>query len=131
MIKTATKAALAFALIGAAGAASAQDAANGEKVFRACQACHVPDAEQNRVGPHLVGVVGRDVASVESFAERGRGYSDAMQAYGEANGGVWTPELLDTYLAAPMEQVQGTYMAYPGVKDDADRADLIAYLETL
>lgn len=130
MIKTATTTALAMALAGLAATAQAQDVENGKKVFRACQACHVPDAEQNRVGPHMVGLVGREIASVESFASRGRGYSDAMKAYGEEHG-TWTPELLNDYLVAPMEVVKGTYMAYPGVKDDADRADLIAYLETL
>ena len=41
------------------------DAAKGEKVFRKCKACHVADAEKNKVGPHLVGIIGRKAASVE------------------------------------------------------------------
>lgn len=100
----------------------AQDAAAGATVFRQCQACHVINQEQNRVGPHLVGIVGRPVASVEGF-----NYSDAMRAYGE--GKVWDAETLTTYLADPRGVVQGTRMAYAGVKDPEQLANLIAYLE--
>jgi cytochrome c len=100
----------------------AQDAAAGATVFRQCQACHVIDQEQNRVGPHLVGIVGRPVASVEGF-----NYSDAMRAYGE--GKVWDAETLATYLADPRGVVEGTRMAYAGVKDPDQLANLIAYLE--
>ena len=59
------------------------DAAKGEKVFRKCKACHVADAQKNRVGPYLLGVVGRKAASVEGYH-----YSPAMTAEG-AKGVVW------------------------------------------
>ena len=74
------------------------------------------------VGPSLFGVVGRKSGSVEGFH------------YSEANKSAdltWTPEVLDRYLAAPKDVVPGTIMPYPGLKDDAKRADVIAYLETL
>lgn len=112
----------AAALTAVATPSLAQDAAAGATVFRQCQACHVVDQEQNRVGPHLVGIVGRPVASVEGF-----NYSDAMRAYGE--GKVWDAETLTTYLADPRGTVEGTRMAFAGVKDPTQLADLIAYLE--
>jgi len=122
MIKTVSKIAFGLALAGAATVAQAADAANGEKVFRKCKACHVVDKEQNRVGPHLVGVVGREVASVDGFR-----YSDAMVEWGA--GKVWDAATLDEYLADPRGVVKGTKMAFPGLKKETDRADVIAYLE--
>ncbi len=105
------------------GAAQAQegDAEAGETVFRKCKACHVVDKEQNRVGPHLVGIVGRPVASVEDFK-----YSSAMQEH----GGEWTEEELDAYLADPRGMVKGTKMSFAGLKDEQDRLDVIAYLKS-
>ena len=91
-------------------------------MFRKCQACHVADKEQNRVGPHLVGIVGRANASVEDF-----NYSSAMVEH----GGEWTEERLDEYLADPRGVVPGTKMAFAGLKDEQDRLDVIAYLKSL
>jgi len=123
MIKMIARAAAVFAAIGAAGAAQAEgDAANGEKVFRRCAACHVVDKEQNRVGPYLKGVYGREVGGVDSYK-----YSDAMLEWGE--GKVWNDETLAEYLEAPMQVVKGTKMAYPGLKKDDELADVIAYLK--
>lgn len=102
--------------------AQAGDAAAGEAVFRACRSCHVVDKEQNRVGPHLVGIVGRAVGAVEGFR-----YSDAMLTWGE--GKVWDAATLDAYLENPRDVVKGTRMAYPGLRDAEDRANIIAYLE--
>ncbi len=120
---TVTAAALA-ALLLPAGLAHAQDGdpKAGERVYRACRACHVVDKEQNRVGPHLVGLIGRPVASVEGYS-----YSDAMTAWGE--GKTWDEELFLTYIEQPQDIVKGTKMAYRGVKDAGDRADLLAYLK--
>jgi cytochrome c len=124
MFRTIVKATVAFSVIGTAGLAYAEgDAANGEKLFRRCQACHVIDKEQNRVGPHLVGIIGREVASVDSYS-----YSDAMNEWA-ADKGEWTTDLMFSYLEQPMQTVKGTKMAFPGLKDPQDRRDLIAYLE--
>ncbi|SIP96552.1 cytochrome c [Paracoccus thiocyanatus] len=95
------------------------DAAAGEKVFGKCKACHKLDGKDG-VGPHLNGVVGRTVASVEEF-----NYSDPMKEH----GGDWTPEALEEFLASPKTVVKGTKMAFAGLPKVEDRANLIAYLE--
>lgn len=119
---------IALALIGAftiaAGAARADDGdpAAGKAVFGKCAACHSVAAGQNKVGPSLHGVVGRHSGSVEGFS-----YSPAMKA----TNWDWTPEQLNKYLADPRGVVTGTKMIFPGIKADADRANLVAYLGTL
>ncbi len=100
---------------------AAADAAAGEKVFGKCKACHKVDGS-NATGPHLDGVVGRVVASVEGFA-----YSDGMKAH----GGDWTPEALEAFLTNPKGVVAGTKMSFAGLPKVEDRANLIAYLATL
>lgn len=102
----------------------AADAAAGEQVFRRiCSTCHIATAEGRRgVGPTLFGVVGRKSGTVDGFR-----YSPANQAAGI----VWTPEILDKYIANPREVVPGTSMTYAGLRNDADRANVIAYLQTL
>ena len=113
--------ALAGALCGIAGAAAAEgDAAKGEKVFVRCKACHVVDQEQNRVGPHLVGLFGREAGAVEGF-----NYSDALKNADI----VWDEATLDAYLADPRGYIAGNKMAFPGLKKEDERADVIAYLK--
>ena len=97
------------------------DAAKGEKVFGKCKACHKVDGK-NATGPHLDGVVGRAIAGVEGFA-----YSDAFKAHGD----VWTLEHLDGYLTNPKEYIPGNKMSFAGLPKAEDRANLIAYLESL
>lgn len=97
------------------------DVAKGEKVFALCRSCHVLDEGVNRVGPSLHKVVGRKSGSVPGFA-----YSEANK-----NSGVtWTPEVLFEYLEDPKAFMPGTKMAFPGIKDAQDRANLVAYLES-
>ncbi|MGF1446028.1 MAG: c-type cytochrome [Pikeienuella sp.] len=123
MFKYALTGAVALSLLGAAGVAQAEgDPANGEKVFRACKACHVVDKEQNRVGPHLVGLIGRPVASIEGFR-----YSKAMLAWGE--GKTWDEATFLEYIEKPRQIVKGTKMAYNGLRKESDRADILAYLQ--
>jgi cytochrome c2 len=89
-------------------------------LFRACAACHsVPQGQDYAIGPNLVGIVGRKVASVEGFE-----YSAALRAF----GGVWTKERLDAYLKNPAAAVPGTSMYFPGVADADSRKKLIEYL---
>ena len=104
----------------AAAMAPAGDAEAGKKVFRKCKACHVADEEKNRVGPHLVGVVGRAVAGADGFR-----YSDALSGL----GGNWTRETLDSFLADPKGYAPGNKMTFAGLKKADDRANVIAYLE--
>ena len=113
--------ALAAAALAATPAVAA-DVANGQKVFRQCQACHVVDQEQNRVGPHLVGIIGRPAGTVDGFK-----YSDAMK-----NSGItWTSDTIAEYLANPRAYVNGNRMAFAGLKKPEDIADVIAYLESV
>jgi cytochrome c len=100
------------------------DAAKGQTVFKACAACH--DATKggpNKVGPNLWGIVGRNHGVHEGFA-----YSDAMAALKDKP---WSYEALNEFIHAPKQAVPGTKMAYGGLKKDADRANLLAYLATL
>ena len=84
-------------VVGFTGAASAQDAAAGEKVFAKCKACHVIDEATNRVGPSLHGIIDRPAGTVEGYK-----YSEAMLQHGK-DGLVWNNENLDKYLADPKE----------------------------
>ncbi|MEM7399421.1 MAG: cytochrome c family protein [Pseudomonadota bacterium] len=101
------------------------DVKKGAKVFKRCKACHKIEAGKNGVGPHLFGIVGRGVASVDGYT-----YSKALIAYG-SGGAVWDSARLGAYLRKPKAEVKGTKMAFAGLKKDAQRADLIAYLDTL
>lgn len=113
---------LSAALVATAGFAQAADAKKGAGVFKKCMACHTATEAKNRVGPSLMNVVGRPVASVEGFK-----YSKAMSAF--AAGKTWDESLLTTYLAAPRDMVKGTTMAFAGLKKPEDIADLVAYLK--
>ena len=109
-----------------AGSAMAEgDVKKGEKVFKRCKACHKVEDGKNGVGPHLFGIVGRTVAGVDGFK-----YSKGMVAYAEGDA-VWDAGRLDTFLEKPKKVVKGTKMAFAGLKKEKQRADLIAYLETL
>jgi cytochrome c len=119
---TAVYAAVALASMGA-GHAAAQDAAAGEKVFARCKACHVVDADTNKIGPSLKGVVGRTAGTREGFR-----YSKPMVEAGEG-GLVWNDENLTAYLRDPKGVVKGTKMAFPGLKKDEELANVIAYLK--
>lgn len=99
------------------------DAAEGEKVFRKCSACHVVDSDTNRTGPHLQNIFGRKPGSIEGFK-----YSNAMIAFGEEN--VWDEETIKAYLANPREVVKGTRMAFAGLKKEDELVNVIAYLRT-
>jgi len=98
------------------------DAAAGEGVFRNCRACHAIEADVNGTGPTLYGVVGRAVDSVPGYA-----YSGALEQVAE----VWDPEHLNGFLAAPQDYAPGTKMSYQGLRSIEDRANLIAWLDTL
>ena len=99
------------------------DLAAGEKQFNKCRACHTitPDG-MNMSGPHLFGVFGRTAATAAGYP-----YSDAMRKHGV----VWDYAALDTFIKAPQQTVKGTKMGYPGVPDDTDRHNLIAYIKLM
>lgn len=116
---------LALLVSCAAPALADGDAEAGKRVFSRCMACHDGKREVNKVGPHLVGVVGRKAGALESFAGK---YSDAMVAAGAA-GLVWDEANLAAYVKAPKEFIPGNRMAFAGIKDEKEIADLIAWLK--
>lgn len=96
------------------------NAANGAKVFMQCKSCHVVEPGQNRTGPSLAGIVGRAAGTVEGY-----NYTPANK-----NSGItWTKEKMFQYLEDPKRVIPGTKMAFAGLKNGQDRADVIAYLE--
>ena len=104
---------------------TAADVDNGKAIFNKCRACHqVGENAKNLVGPKLNGLFGRKAGSIEGF-----NYSDANKSAG-AKGLVWTDEVLFKYLENPLTFMQGTKMAFAGLKDEQDRRDVIAYLKT-
>lgn len=101
------------------------DAAAGEASARKCAACHsFGEGEANKVGPNLYDVVGHDIAS-KDYA-----YSESMTAYA-GQAGSWTFEHLSDFLQDPKGTVPGTKMAFAGLRDDSERANVIAYLRSL
>jgi len=102
---------------------AAADVEKGRQTARVCMSCHTFDqAGQDRIGPALWGVVGREVHARQTFA-----YSSAL----EAQTGAWTYDRLDRWLNNPAKAVPGTKMAFAGLHNDTDRANVIAYLSTL
>jgi cytochrome c len=97
------------------------DPSKGERVFTKCKACHKVDGT-NATGPYLNGVVGRPVDAVEGYA-----YSGALEEVVD----VWTPEHLQAFLENPRGYAPGTKMGFSGLPKIEDRANLIAYLESL
>lgn len=101
------------------------DAVAGKKVFNKCMACHDATSEKDKLGPHLLGVVGRTAGTASSYAAK---YSQAMKDAGAA-GLVWNETAIAEYLRSPKQKVPGNKMAYAGLKDDAEIANVIAYLK--
>ncbi|MDK9697767.1 MAG: cytochrome c family protein [Siculibacillus sp.] len=104
----------------------AADAGRGQKGFSKCTSCHTPDkGGAAKVGPNLWGVVAGPKAHVDGFK-----YSGDMAERGKA-GEKWNYADLDKFLADPKGFIKGTAMGFAGIKDPADRADMIAYLRSL
>ena len=99
------------------------DPAKGEADAAICKACHVFEkGKPSPVGPNLYGVVGRKIASVEGF-----NYTPAMKAHA---GEEWNYAHLDALIHKPAEFAPGTMMAFPGLPDANQRAEVIAFLRT-
>jgi cytochrome c len=113
----------AFAVVFlSAHAASAADPVRGERRFNAlCGACHAVDPAQKKISAPMKGILGRKAATVERVP-----YSQALKD----SGWTWDKEKLDAFLADPKKALPGT-MKIIGAPNAEDRADIIAYLETL
>jgi len=120
----------AVALLALSAPALAQgDATKGKAAFAKCGICHqVGPGAKTLVGPELNGVVGRKAASVADYSM----YSAGMKKLGE-QGLVWDEQNLDKWIADPKAMIPDSPMAlaFPGIPDAGERADIIAYLKTI
>jgi cytochrome c len=95
----------------------------GEQAAKKCQACHTfTKGGPNRIGPNLWGIVNRPKGSEAGFA-----YSDAIKKL----GGNWTIDDLNAFLTSPRTYAPGTKMTFVGLPKGSERADVIAYLNSL
>ena len=103
------------------GTAPAQDLAAGEQSFRKCLPCHdIGEAAKVKLGPPLNGLEGRKAGTIEGF-----NYSEVNKN----SGIVWTSETFATYIRNPMQVMPGTRMAFVGIRNDKEIADLWGYLK--
>jgi cytochrome c len=98
---------------------AAADPAKGEKVFNKCKSCHKVEDGAGGLGPHLWGIVNRDIGSVDGF-----GYSGVLTEL----PGNWTLQELSAFLENPKGYAKGTKMAFAGLKKPEDRVNLIVWL---
>lgn len=99
----------------------------GAQVAKQCQACHnFQEGQGPKVGPDLYGVVDRPIASVSGF-----NYTDALKTAAKNLGGKWTFDALNKWLTKPSAVAPGTAMTFAGISNGKQRADVIAYLDTL
>ena len=108
------------ALFAVPGIAAAQDLAAGEASFRKCQACHAVGAgAKNKLGPELNGLVGRQARMAEGYQ-----YSSAVKNAGFA----WDQNSFTAFVVNPRGMIPGNKMAFAGIKDRTEIANLLAYL---
>ena len=99
---------------------AAANSGAGPRLAAKCTTCHAFEAGgPNRIGPALYNVVGADIAAVDGFA-----YSGALLGI----DGNWTAEALDGFLLKPKAWAPGTKMGFAGLKDETERANLIAWM---
>lgn len=99
--------------------------ADGEKVFRKCQACHmVGEGAKNRVGPHLNDVMGRTIGGLDDFK-----YSNVLADMGAA-GKTWTEAEMVAFLEDPKGYAKGTKMSFAGLRKEDEQAAIVEFLKS-
>ena len=100
------------------------DPKKGEQIAKVCLTCHTfKKGEPNKIGPNLFGIMEENIAAVPGYQ-----FSSALAAH---KGDKWDPEKLNVWLHNPQDFAKGTKMAFPGLPKVQDRADVVAYLESL
>ena len=123
LMLTMVVAAAAAASMPAMAFAQDGDAAAGQRVFNQCRACHTIDqGGRQGVGPNLWGIVGRRAGAVEGFR-----YSSNLRELA-AGGLTWTDDRLRAYLQNPKSVVPTGSMSFPGLRNQTQLNDLMAYL---
>lgn len=98
-------------------------AEKGELVFKKCQQCHSIKSDEHAIGPSLLAVVGKKIASAATYA-----YSSAFK---EKSNDIWTVENINAFIHNPRKFISGTKMSFMGLEDINDRANVIKYLQSL
>lgn len=111
---------IALSIVDAEGTKWMGSPTRGKKIFRQCTSCHVLEAGQAMIGPSLHAIIGRKAGSEANFR-----YSTANKN----SGIVWTEQALFDYLENPRAKIPGTIMSFAGIRKQADRAHLIAFLK--
>lgn len=113
----------ATALLMASGAMAAGDVAKGKKIAKKCKSCHTLNkGGKNRLGPNLFNILGKPAGAVKGYK-----YSKALKA----SGITWDETTFTDFVAKPKKVVKGTKMSFRGIKKAPQRADLLAYFNTL
>jgi cytochrome c len=108
-------------LIASNAIAPAQDLAAGEQSYRKCFPCHdIGEGAKMKMGPPLNGLEGRKAGTIEGY-----NYTEVNKN----SGIVWNDESFATYIRNPMQAMPGTRMAFVGIRNDKEIADLWAYLK--
>ncbi|HWB50468.1 MAG TPA: c-type cytochrome [Stellaceae bacterium] len=103
---------------------SKADPKRGEQVAKVCLQCHTFNkGEPNKIGPNLFGIMEENIAAVPGYT-----FSSALLADKDKK---WDPDELNVWLWKPQEFAHGTKMTFAGLPKAQDRADVIAYLQSL
>ncbi len=110
-------------VMAASGVLAAGNIAKGKKIAKKCTACHtLNEGGKNRLGPNLFDILDKPAGAVKGYK-----YSKAMSA----SGIIWDGATFTEFVAKPKKVIKGTKMSFAGIKKATQRADLLAYFETL
>ncbi len=123
IVKILSACAASILLLMGSGALAAGDVAKGKKVANKCKACHtMNEGGKNKLGPNLYGILGKTAGKVPGYK-----YSKAMKS----SSVVWDESNCRDFVKKRKSVIKGTKMSFRGIKKAAQRADLVAYFQTL